>query len=108
MLECTGVSTAVRLGLCILICTATAPPIGNQGQGSDQCKLTLSRFYCLVVAFLTAREQKVAGHGTVILNLTVHVVQTELKEKLSLCVSLVLAPGINSATHKSITRGFAH
>ena len=109
VLECTGVSAAGwLLGVRVLICIATAPPIANQGQGSDQCKLTSSRFYRWAVVFLAAREQKLAGQGTVILNLMVHVIQTELKGKLSLCVRVVLAPGISSAIHKRIVRRFAH
>ena len=59
--------------------------------------------YC----FLTAREQKAKGPGTVIFSLTLHVPQTELRENLSSRVSLVLALGINSVTHKRTGRGFA-
>lgn len=58
----------------------------------------------MAVVFLTAREQKAIGHGSVILNLTLHVPQTELKDKLSSCVSLVVALGINFVTHTHTKR----
>lgn len=88
-----------------MICIARAPPIGDKGQGPDQCKLTWRQVFLLGCRVLTAREQEAMGHGSVFLNLTLHVPQTELKEKLSSCVSLVLTLGMNSVTQIRIVRG---
>lgn len=56
--------------------------------------------FALDSACIVPHCQETEGRGTFILNLTPRVRLTELREKLSSCVSLVLALGINSVTHK--------
>lgn len=55
-------------------------------------------------SFPSAGEQKATGQGSAILNPTLHVSQTELKEQLSVSVVLVPALGINSVIHKKTVR----
>jgi hypothetical protein len=103
--EQTGPSALCRaiLQRCALICFAAAPPIGNKQQGTDQCKLP-SRQISVSLAILLLTAKKAIGHENVILSPTLHGPQAELREKLSLCVSLVLALEINSHTQKDHER----
>ena len=56
--------------------------------------------FALDSAGIVPHCQETEGRGTFILNPKPRVRLTELREKLSSCVSLVLALGINSVTHK--------